>query len=118
MVIFSAINAATLSYLIGDRDLAKKLAHEVIMRCSPIINADYRVNASLAEAYLIIDDYDSLTKFIDKAILYSGSIYSMVSATYRQLSLICEAKEISQDIIKLLQPPKSNLFLAAPGKTR
>ncbi|MFN2303105.1 MAG: TRAFs-binding domain-containing protein [Anaerolineales bacterium] len=106
---YPGINAATLYWLSGKKQAAKILARD----CMKIASdrgpkegmGEYYRFATIAEALIIIGQFDEARNTLEKAIAHAKNDWSEISGTHKQLSLILPREHV----IDVLQP------LARPG---
>lgn len=106
---YTAINAATLSFLAGQGDEARSLAEDVIGmegRDTAEDHTIYYEMATLAEAWIILGDLSKAADYIATAKSNSDRQIDSMASTRRQLSIICAAKDIDTAILDPLRPPR------------
>lgn len=111
---YPAINAATLSLIIGDPDACQHLAQEVLKLCEQSSSSDeedYYLDVTRAEANLLLGKDDAITPGLSRAYQSHSHDYGKLSTTWKQLSLICEQRGISTDCIQAIQPPTVIAFM-------
>lgn len=111
---YPAINAATLSLIIGDPDACQHLAQEVLELCEQSSSSDeedYYLDVTRAEANLLLGKDDAITPGLSRAYQSHSHDYGKLSTTWKQLSLICEQRGISTDCIQAIQPPTVIAFM-------
>ena len=111
---YPAINAATLSLIIGDPDACRHLAKEVLKLCdqnSSKGGEDYYLDVTRAEANLLLGKDDVIASDLSRAYQAHSQDYGKLSTTWKQLSLICEKRGISKDCIQAIQPPTVIAFM-------
>lgn len=111
---YPAINAATLSLIIGDPDACRHLAQEVLKLCKQSSSSgeeDYYLDVTRAEANLLLGKDDAIIPDLSRAYQAHSHDYGKLSTTWKQLSLICEQREISTDCIQAIQPPTVIAFM-------
>ena len=106
---FTCINAATLRLLAGDEGRAQELARAAIdlvaaNRASGS-TADYWLEATAAEAALIVNDLDVVRRALAAAVEIAGEDYAAIAVTRRQLRLVCDATGAAPDVLDVLAPP-------------
>jgi hypothetical protein len=106
---YAAGNAATLSLLAGDRAHAEQCARyaiALIERAEPNAERrDYWQYASEAEAALVLGSRLRAHEALESAALVAGSDYAAMATTRRQLRLVCDALDESDDILDALAVP-------------
>jgi len=111
---YPGINAATMFYLSGQVDKAKKLAQQALSACTDFNpeNAEgaYYQLASLAEAYLLMDDLGASHLALRKAISMDPSNYLAHATTIRQMRILCDAKNFAAPWLTDLEPPSPGHF--------
>jgi len=112
---YPAINAATLSLIIGDQKACHQLANEVLKLCDQCSsnNGDenYYVDVTRAEANLLLGNDNEITSVLSNAYQSHCHDYGKLSTTWKQLALICEQRGISTDCIQAIQPPTVIAFM-------
>ena len=112
---YPAINAATLSLIIGDQKSCEHLAKEVLKLCdqNASINGDedYYLDVTRAEANLLLGKDDEITATLSQAYKEHSHDYGKLSTTWKQLALICDQRGISTDCIQAIQPPTVIAFM-------
>ena len=94
---FSAINAATTSFLAGDTDDARRFAEAILERDDIIRPKDYFAAASGAEAALVCGNVVEATALFAAARHRPDASPGLVASTARQISLIAKRLSISDD---------------------
>jgi tetratricopeptide (TPR) repeat protein len=106
---FTCINAATLRLLAGDVERARQLARAasdlVATDRASGSTDDYWLEATAAEAALIVGDLDEVRRTLAIAAEIAGEDYAAVAVTRRQLRLVCEATGAEPDVLDVLAPP-------------
>ncbi|MEE8269183.1 MAG: TRAFs-binding domain-containing protein, partial [Nitrospinaceae bacterium] len=112
---YPAINAATLSLIIGDKSACHRLAKEVLKLCDQSSSThgdeDYYLDVTRAEANLLLGKDDEIAPVLSHAYMDRYHDYGQLSTTWKQLSLICEQRGISTDCIQAIQPPTVIAFM-------
>ncbi|NIQ00388.1 MAG: DUF4071 domain-containing protein [Nitrospinaceae bacterium] len=115
---YPAINAATLSLLIGDTAACHQLANEVRECCdrssSTNKQEEYYLRVTRAEAYLLLGRDDAVGPALAEARQCNPHDYGKLSTTWKQLSLICEHRKIAIEEIEAIRPPT---VIAFTGQT-
>ncbi len=107
---FPAINAATLAFLAGRHDTARKMADEVLRMPHIKEAASYYDTATQAEALLLCGELDQARQALIKAKAYVADDFGAASSTLRQLRLLARAMHLPQDETATLLAP-----IAPPG---
>lgn len=105
---YTGINAATMSLIVGQRDLSLKIVSDIVLIDGG--SDDYWYLASMGEAYLLMDNYDQSEKFYKEAFKISKNNFGNISSTFLQLLLISEYKIVPRSIIDLFKPPAIIVF--------
>ena len=112
---YPAINAATLSLIIGDKSACHRLAKEVLKLCDQSSSThgdeDYYLDVTRAEANLLLGKDGEIPPVLSHAYMDRYHDYGKLSTTWKQLSLICEQRGISTDCIQAIQPPTVIAFM-------
>jgi len=101
---YPGINAATMSLILGEKDRARCIAHEVIAICDSS-QRDYWSMATLGEAYLIAGDMDKASECYGEAIDQAGGNYGNVNSSFQQLCLMRPYIDMPEALFELLKPP-------------
>ena len=94
---FSGINAATTSFLAGDKEAASELATAIGLRPDVAQPADYYAAASGAEAMLVRGDVEQAISLFAAARCRTDASPGMIASTARQVALIAKHLAISDD---------------------
>ena len=112
---YPAINAATLSLIIGDTRACLRLANEVLTLCgedpSPDASENYYLDVTRAEAQLLLGKDKEVSPALAHAYNSYPHDYGKLSTTWKQLSLICEYRGIATDCIEAIRPPTVIAFM-------
>ena len=112
---YPAINAATLSLMIGDEKACRRLAEEVLTLCGPDTSSggseDYYLDVTRAEANLLLGNDDKVSPALAHACRGQAHDYGKLSTTWKQLSLICEHRRVPTDCIEAIRPPTVIAFM-------
>ena len=92
---WTGINAATMSWLIGEFDIAAQLARQVLQICQ---NTRERATgedlcwtlATMGEAYLLLDDAEAARDSYAEAVRLVGKNYAMLISAQEQLRLMAQ----------------------------
>lgn len=94
---YSGINAASMGLLAGKTEIARKLAQEVTDLCKALLEKTgtdseerYWLDATLAEAAIILGKFDEAEKYYRAATVLSGDKLIIVSRTRAQARLLLE----------------------------
>ena len=99
---FSGINAATTSFLAGDRQEASELASAIGQRPDIAEPRDYYAAASGAEAMLVRGEVERATTLFAEARRRPDASPGMVASTARQVALIASELSISDEQCRAL----------------
>ena len=106
---YPLINAATLSFLIGDTGLSARLAEQVLELCAREPEQDgpegYYLKATQAEASLLLGRTEPARSLLEEARGYCPWDLGNLSTTYQQLKLICEKNGVSTALLEAVRPP-------------
>jgi class 3 adenylate cyclase/tetratricopeptide (TPR) repeat protein len=106
---YSGINAASLSRIVGDGELASKLAGIVRRICLHLLKEpagwNYWVLATLGEAYLLLGDGEKSQKYYEQAKRHGAKNYAELASTLRQLRLLREHVPVREGIVNALAIP-------------
>jgi class 3 adenylate cyclase/tetratricopeptide (TPR) repeat protein len=103
---YPLVNAATLSFVAGDRDRAMGLAGEVLRIVAASSGESYYTVASQAEAHLLRGELDAAEGALERAALVNSSDYGALSTTRRQLRMICRIAGYDERLLRPLAGPK------------
>lgn len=116
---YPAINAATLSLVAGEPQMAQELAREALRAIRGARDDSYYAAATEAEAQLLLGDEASAVDALRRAARIHGGDYLSVATTRRQLRLVCALTDTGSDIIGILAGPGVAHFcghrIAPPG---
>jgi hypothetical protein len=106
---FACVNAASLRLLAGDDERARELA-ETTRRLVETARAssagsDYWLEATAAEAALILGDSEGARRALEVAAGIAGDDHAATAVTRRQLRLVCDATGVALDVLDALTPP-------------
>ena len=121
---YSGINAASLSLIMGDARRAERLAREVVGICAERwkhpAQRDYWIVATVAEANLVLGRQEQAAKYYGAARNKSGSNYTNLASTRRQLRLLARYAPVDGSVLEALRIPPVVAFtghmLDAPGR--
>ncbi|MGA2762266.1 MAG: TRAFs-binding domain-containing protein [Spirochaetia bacterium] len=123
---YSGINAASLSLIMGERDVSGKIARQVLHSCAGRLKdsslRDYWTLASVAEAFLLLGRQERAAKFYRIARVRCRNNYSNLSSTRRQLLLLSRYTEVDPSVQETLRIPPVIAFTGhmvdAPDQAR
>jgi len=111
---YSGINAASLSFMAGERRMAEKLALIVLKTCSDLLKdpekRDYWVLATVGEGLLLLGKKEEAKKYFLLAKKCSVKNYSYLASTKKQMRLLSNYIDIGPDIFTALQIPSVVAF--------
>jgi hypothetical protein len=96
---YPAVNAATLSFIAGDREAARALAVETLRLVSTSGDHSYYAAATEAEAHLLLGDLTAARSALQRAAAAHGGDYGALSTTRRQLRMVCLAAGIDLKVL-------------------
>jgi class 3 adenylate cyclase len=102
---YPAVNAATLSFLAGDRDAAAALATEALRSVADSEDDSYYALATEAEAHLLTPDLERAKAALERAAGVIGGDFGALATTRRQLRMICQASGIDTEILAVVAGP-------------
>ncbi|MGA2614796.1 MAG: TRAFs-binding domain-containing protein [Spirochaetia bacterium] len=106
---YSGINAASLSLIIGDKELSAKTARQVLRICADRLKdpsqRDYWTMATVAEAFILLGRQERAAKFCRLARARSVRNYSNLASTRRQLSLLARYTKVDTVVLETLRIP-------------
>ena len=101
---YSAINAATLYLLSGDRTQALELANAAVEIACEDQGPQYFPLATKAEACLLLNRPDEARKYIEEAAMHNERNLLTRARTYHQFKLVCRYLDIDPVILDPLLP--------------
>jgi len=102
---FPAVNAATLTFLAGDRDAGAALAGEALRAVGVSDDKSYYALATEAEAHLLRGDIAAAADALERAARANTSDYGALATTRRQLRMICQTAGIDTDVLAAVAGP-------------
>ncbi|HUI69289.1 MAG TPA: TRAFs-binding domain-containing protein, partial [Spirochaetia bacterium] len=106
---YSGINAASLSFVMGDKDLSSRVARQVLRICVNLLKdraeRSYWVLATVAEAFLLLGRQEKAAKYYRLARARSSGNYSNLASTRRQLSLLGRSMNVDPIVLDALRIP-------------
>jgi class 3 adenylate cyclase len=106
---YSGINAASLSLIMGDRDLSHRIARQVLRICANLLKdaeqRSYWTLATVAEAFLAIGRQERAAKFYRLARARSARSYSSLASTRRQLMLLARYTKVDPGVLETMRIP-------------
>ena len=107
---YTRINAATLRLLAGDIERAHQLARQtrelvLAARENESEPEAYWLEATEAEADLILGDGEAARRALAHAVAMAGDDFATMAVTRRQLRLVCEATSTDPEVLNDLLPP-------------
>jgi tetratricopeptide (TPR) repeat protein len=105
---YTRINAATLRLLAGDLVRARQLAEQTRRLLIAIRESeldDYWLDATEAEAALILGDVEAARRALISALAVAGDDFATLAVTRRQLRLVCDATSTDMEVLSDLRPP-------------
>ena len=123
---YPGVNAATVWLLAGARDMAARIAAEVLRQLnSDGKPSDYYRLVSAAEAHLVLGQVEFAADVLRRArgeIVGSGDAdFRALASTNRQLHLVVAANRLDPSVLSILAPPRVMHYcghiIARPGET-
>jgi tetratricopeptide (TPR) repeat protein len=105
---YTCINAATLHLLAGDPERARQLAERsrrLVTEARRSDPDDYWLDATEAEAALILGDVEAARRALTRALTVAGDDFATLAVTRRQLRLVCNATSIDPVVLDVLRAP-------------
>ncbi len=106
---YSGINAASLSLIMGDKDLSRRVARQVLRICADLLKdpsqRGYWIMATVAEAFVLLGRQERAVKFYRLARARSVRNYSNLASTRRQLSLLARYTPVDPSVLETLRVP-------------
>lgn len=95
--IYNGINAATTALLLGDKDVATRLAREVAEACKTRLDlqSDYWSLATLGECAVIAGRVDEAAEYYTDAVTLAGRDYANIASTRRNAGILL--RHLGQD---------------------
>ncbi len=107
---YNGINAATMSFAVGDKAEAVGIAQSVIDIIMKNDCKDYWSLATLGEAYLIINDPVNAFHYYEEAVKTSSESPGNVNSSYHQILFLKNIISIPADILNILKPKPIVVF--------
>jgi hypothetical protein len=102
---YSAVNAATLALVAGERGRARKRAEDALRLAEQAADGYYAA-ATSAEAYLLLGNLDDAEEALRRAAALADGDHGAVATTRRQLRLVCAELGLADDVVALLPAPE------------
>jgi len=102
---FPAVNAATLTFLAGDREAAAELAADALRAAVESGDESYYARATEAEAHLVRGEVEQARAALELAATVNAGDFGALATTRRQLRMICETAGIDTDILSAVAGP-------------
>ncbi|MGO9875007.1 MAG: tetratricopeptide repeat-containing protein [Acidimicrobiia bacterium] len=102
---FPAVNAATLSFLAGDRDGGVALAGDALRAVVASHDDSYYALATEAEAHLLRGEVESARSALERAARANKGDYGALATTRRQLRMICQTAGIDTEVLAAVAGP-------------
>jgi len=105
---YSGINAASLSYMFGELDIAKKLARKVLSICMQRLKAnepDYWTLATVGEGLVLLHQFEKAFKYFTLAKKLARKNYSYLASTRKQLVILSDYIDIPDFLLKTVAVP-------------
>ena len=106
---YSGINAASLSLLAGESEIAEKLARSVLKICTGLIKStasrDYWVYATIGEACTLLGKQEGALSYYDRAKRLVGANFADIASMRRQLKLLSRVTPIAAEVLGNLRIP-------------
>jgi len=121
---YSGINAASMSFMLGEKENAGRLAKMVLKICMDKMRAgekrDYWILATMGEGLLLLGETTKAIQYFKFARRISGKNYSYLASTRKQMGLLKNYIDIEDEIFGLLKVPSVVAFtghmLDRPGR--
>jgi hypothetical protein len=102
---YPAVNAATLTFLAGDRAAGAALAADALQAVVSSHDESYYALATAAEAHLLRGDVAAAADALGRAARANTSDYGALATTRRQLRMICQTAGIDTDVLAAVAGP-------------
>lgn len=108
---YTGVNAATLSWIVGEKQRAREIAGEIKPLCNKLIDSispDERfwLHATLGEVNLILGEMDLAIESYKNAAFYADKKHSMIISSLQQLKLMLNnGFEVPEILFEILKPP-------------
>lgn len=106
---FPGINAATLFLLADAKQEARKIAVDIITSNASDQDEFWQL-ATLAEAHVLLEEYDSARHYYGQVVSSAGSNFGLLASIKKHLPLIDEKRRIPADIMEMLGGPAIGVF--------
>lgn len=113
---WTGINAATMSWLIGEEQLAQDLARQVLGVCQVALNnaseeERYWIKATIGEANLLLKDEEKAVGAYQEAEKLAGGKYAQIVSSLQQLKLMAKHGFCAPpELFDILKPPTVVIF--------
>ena len=102
---YPAVNAATLSLVAGEPEVARELARAALDAARGSEEGSYYAAATAAEAHLLLGDEPAAEVALERAADVHGDDYASLATTRRQLRLVCALTGSDPEILRILAGP-------------
>jgi len=106
---FPGINAATLLLLADAKQKSRDIAVKIITNNASDQDEFWQL-ATLAEANLLLEDFDSARHYYQQIIDLAGTNYGLLASVKKHLPLIAEKMDVPNDIQEMLGGPAIAVF--------
>lgn len=107
---FPGVNAASLAWLSGDKELATRIASEIAAAPSLQSCAHYFAAVTLAEALLLLGRESEALQAVDLALALPGADPGSISSTKRQMNRMASALPGAANVAARLKPANVAMF--------
>ncbi len=106
---FPGINAATLFQLADAKEKSREIAVKIITSNAADQDEFWQL-ATLAEAHLLLEEFDSARHYYQQVVEMAGDNYGLLASVKKHLPLICKKMSVPKDIQELLSGPAIGVF--------
>ena len=106
---FPGINAATLFLLADAKPNSRDIAVKLITSNAADQDEFWQI-ATLAEAHLLLEEYDSARHYYQQTVELAGTNYGLLASVKKHLPRIAEKLKIPNDILNMLSGPTIGVF--------
>ena len=119
--IWTGINLATMSWLVGDHAAARTVAGEVLALCQEAEVVDYWQAANKGEALLLLGRREQAVEAYREAVDLAADRHSFIPSTLKQLRLLKRhGFKVPRRLFQILRPPTIVVFaghmIDSPGR--
>lgn len=120
--VYTGINAATMSWVCGDVDLARDIALALRAELGESESTDYWHHATCGEIALLLGEREAAVDAYARGVELAGGRWALTASSREQLSLLAGAGfDVPLELFEMLRPPVVALFtghmMDRPGRS-